>query len=431
MMQRASRSTVSLLLKILSSIRASATSSSLGLRRWKEHDEVEFKSGTEQCTYRPGSYSIDAIGESSQWIVIKPSNGRWGSGRTIFASTWASTLQNMRSNDKCLGDKEVACEPYRVLPSEHSTWPSSTPKESEWGRASRNSRPSRRRFWSSAAEKKSFSGIEGDGGRMMDEVCGCVSEKRKSLDRAVCAPVRMMRGRLGVTCWSSRLRTMMMAYYPGNYYHYYSQGLFDPYSTDSYRDDPPHYPEYPSLPSSSLAHTVDTPLPSTIAHKPSTGKRKRSPPRSSPSPPPAPSEPPPTRPSPSYLDFASKPSKTLREPTRKLLILDLNGTLLLRSPRPPKSSRGQYHQPHPAPRRVLPRPYLATFRAYLFALQTRAWLDVMVWSSAQPHSVEDMVSHAIGDDREYLVAIWARDTLGLADDHYRASFLLSISPRQD
>lgn len=139
--------------------------------------------------------------------------------------------------------------------------------------------------------------------------------------------------------------------------------------------------------------------------------------RSSPSPPPAA---PSTSPSPSYLDLASKPSKTLPEPTRKLLILDLNGTLLLRSPRPPKSGRGHYSQAHPAPRRVMPRPYLTALRAYLFAPQTRAWLDVMVWSSAQPHSVEDMVLHTLGDDRERLVAIWARDTLGLEQDHYRA-----------
>jgi hypothetical protein len=224
---------------------------------------------------------------------------------------------------------------------------------------------------------------------------------------------------------SSRLRTMMMAYYPGypgSYYRYYSQALFDPYSTDSlfdphstdsyyHRDDGPHYPEYyPSLP-------------------PSLPNKHSLPPRPSPSLPSAPSPPQaaqPALPSPSYLDFSSEPSKTLREPTRKLLILDLNGTLLLRSPRPPKSSRGNYQQPHPAARRVLPRPYLAAFRAYLFAPQTRAWLDVMVWSSAQPHSVEDMVSHALGEDRKWLVAIWARDTLGLAEDQYRASFLHSI-----
>jgi NLI interacting factor-like phosphatase len=208
---------------------------------------------------------------------------------------------------------------------------------------------------------------------------------------------------------------MTMAYYPGNYYssrleHYYSQGLFDPYPTYS-TDDRPRTPEYqypplplPSLPRFPLAHSST---------------------RSSPSPPPPPAapSPPAARPSPSYRDFASEPSKALPEPTRKLLILDLNGTLLLRSPRAPKANRGQHTRSHPAPRRVIPRPYLAALRAYLFAPETRAWLDVMVWSSAQPHSVEDMVSHALGDDREWLVAIWARDTLGLAGDHYRASFL--------
>ncbi len=77
----------------------------------------------------------------------------------------------------------------------------------------------------------------------------------------------------------------------------------------------------------------------------------------------------------------------------------------------------------------MPRPYLAALRAYLFAPLTRAWLDVMVWSSAQPHSVEDMVLHALGDDRQSLVAIWARDTLGLAED-YRALFPLSLFPQR-
>lgn len=38
-------------------------------------------------TYRPGSYSLDAIGEISECIVIRPSNGRSGGGLTIFAST--------------------------------------------------------------------------------------------------------------------------------------------------------------------------------------------------------------------------------------------------------------------------------------------------------------------------------------------------------
>lgn len=218
---------------------------------------------------------------------------------------------------------------------------------------------------------------------------------------------------------------MTMAYYPGNYYHHYSRGLFDPYSTDSYYRDDDLYPA--PLPS----------LPPEYSSPPS------SPPSKSPLPPPQPAittpAPAAARPSPSYLALASEPSKTLPEPTRKLLILDLNGTLLLRSPRPAKSSRSQQfqfqYQSHAAPRRVMPRPYLTALRAYLFAPQTRAWLDVMVWSSAQPHSVEDMVSRALGDDREWLVAIWARDTLGLTEDHYCASCLflppLHFFPRQD
>jgi len=131
--------------------------------------------------YRPGSYSVDAIGESSQCMLIVPSNGRCGSGRTIFASTCASTLQYAYANKRgrrhvsssfLAGGKRLAQSPERVavrnrvLPREHSTWPSSGPNERSCGRAWRNSRPSRRAFWSRAAKKKSFSGIEGDGGRM-------------------------------------------------------------------------------------------------------------------------------------------------------------------------------------------------------------------------------------------------------------------------
>jgi len=187
------------------------------------------------------------------------------------------------------------------------------------------------------------------------------------------------------------------------------EGLFDVFSP---------YTPFDLIPFSTNLHYRDDSTQMSLPREP---PRPRTPPRLSPSPPP-------TAPSPSYLDFASKPSKILVKTTRKLLILDLNGTLLLRSPRPPKSHRGHHPHSHPAPRRVMSRPYLTALRAYLFAPRTRAWLDVMIWSSAQPHSVEDMVSHALGDDRECLVAIWARDTLGLAEEHYRASFHLSISP---
>lgn len=48
-----------------------------------------------------------------------------------------------------------------------------------------------------------------------------------------------------------------------------------------------------------------------------------------------------------------------------------------------------------------------------------AWLDTMVWSSAQPHSVKDMVDHCFrAADQDKFLAIWARDTLGLSAAQY-------------
>lgn len=131
---------------------------------------------------------------------------------------------------------------------------------------------------------------------------------------------------------------------------------------------------------------------------------------------------PPPSPSPEYISTASSPSASLTENApRKLLILDLNGTLLVRV-----SSRGAIYS----------RPYMPSFRAYLFADQTRAWLDTMVWSSAQPHNVDRMVARVFfselhpppqltkedGRDGERwkgkLQAVWARDTLGLSTADY-------------
>ncbi|KZT65715.1 hypothetical protein DAEQUDRAFT_731142 [Daedalea quercina L-15889] len=131
-------------------------------------------------------------------------------------------------------------------------------------------------------------------------------------------------------------------------------------------------------------------------------------------PPPVPS------PSPEYLALAADPPSPLSDPTssRKLLVLDLNGTLVFRSPH---ASRPKY-PPHargvPRPRPTYPRPYMRAFREYVFAPATKAWFDVMVWSSAQPHSVADMVDKTFGARRQELVAVWARDTLGLSTDHY-------------
>lgn len=131
------------------------------------------------------------------------------------------------------------------------------------------------------------------------------------------------------------------------------------------------------------------------------------------SPPPTPI---PTSPSPDYLRLTKLPSQIIDDPTslHKLLILDLNGTLLVR-----KDKRVPY-----------PRPYMPSFREYLFSSQTRRWLDVMVWSSAQPHNVQKMVnrcffeghgsSYVYGDSKDKLVAVWARDTLGLSKLDYCA-----------
>lgn len=98
--------------------------------------------------------------------------------------------------------------------------------------------------------------------------------------------------------------------------------------------------------------------------------------------------------------------------TRKLLVLDLNGTLLIRSARSRGSSGPQL-------RPVQPRPYMHSFRTYLFCADTKAWLDTMVWSSAQPHSVDDMVDKVFGASRGELKAVWNRKSLGLSEAEYR------------
>ncbi|KIM53305.1 hypothetical protein SCLCIDRAFT_139237 [Scleroderma citrinum Foug A] len=130
------------------------------------------------------------------------------------------------------------------------------------------------------------------------------------------------------------------------------------------------------------------------------------------------------KPDPAYIALAEQSSIPSCNPatSRKLLVLDLNGTLLFRAAR--SHRRGHtYHGEGsafaaPRLRTVYPRPYIPAFRAYLFAPETRAWLDTMVWSSAQPHSVEDMVSRAFADHANELVAVWDRKSLGLTQEQY-------------
>jgi hypothetical protein len=61
---------------------------------------------------------------------------------------------------------------------------------------------------------------------------------------------------------------------------------------------------------------------------------------------------------------------------------------------------------------------MPAFRSYIFHEAIKPWLEVMVWSSARPHNVDKMVDRCFGDRREELKAVWARDTLGLAEDDY-------------
>ncbi|ODQ52696.1 hypothetical protein SAICODRAFT_42514, partial [Saitoella complicata NRRL Y-17804] len=97
-------------------------------------------------------------------------------------------------------------------------------------------------------------------------------------------------------------------------------------------------------------------------------------------------------------------------PSPKLVILDLNGTLLFRNA--DRSVAGSVAR---ASKKPVLRPSLAPFLEYLF------WhFKVMVWSSAMPFSVNAMVKAAFSQDQQdNLVAVWARDTFGLSPHEYR------------
>ncbi|KAF5389700.1 hypothetical protein D9757_006053 [Collybiopsis confluens] len=114
---------------------------------------------------------------------------------------------------------------------------------------------------------------------------------------------------------------------------------------------------------------------------------------------------------PTYISVTRAPSTYISLPAsqRKLLVLDLNGTLLFRPKG--KSKQGQ--------RTVHPRPYIPSLRQYLFHEKTKTWLDTMVWSSAQGHNVGEMVKKVFTVEGEMgLKAVWARDTLDLDPKFY-------------
>lgn len=116
-------------------------------------------------------------------------------------------------------------------------------------------------------------------------------------------------------------------------------------------------------------------------------------------------------PTPEYLETASLPPHRLPHPTPKLLILDLNGTLLFR-PRNHKVNRIVDMRASSA--KPVLRPYLREFTTYIFE-----HFHVMFWSSATPRNVHAMINAATTESqRKLIVASWARDTLGLTPEEY-------------
>ena len=88
-------------------------------------------------------------------------------------------------------------------------------------------------------------------------------------------------------------------------------------------------------------------------------------------------------------------------PARLLVVLDLNGTLLVR----PNRNR---------PKHIIVRPGVPAFLDYLFRNHV-----VMVYSSAKPENCTAMIQQFFRpDQRSVLAAMWARDKLGLTPTQY-------------
>lgn len=103
-------------------------------------------------------------------------------------------------------------------------------------------------------------------------------------------------------------------------------------------------------------------------------------------------------PTPLYLSLAQKPPTLLLNPSRLLLILDLNGTLLARTT-------------HIA---FTPRPHLSSFLTYAFANHS-----ILIWSSAQPKNVHAICEKLFTQaERHRLLGEWGRDTLELTPEQY-------------
>ncbi|KAJ2415380.1 hypothetical protein GGI10_001743 [Coemansia sp. RSA 2530] len=86
----------------------------------------------------------------------------------------------------------------------------------------------------------------------------------------------------------------------------------------------------------------------------------------------------------------------------QLIVLDLNGTLIKRSSRNPDKTRTGYARPH-----------LSSFLKFL--LDNFA---VMIWSSAQPFSVNNMLQVFMKQQQSRFVRVWDRRFCGLDGPYY-------------
>ncbi|OBT65954.1 hypothetical protein VE03_03207 [Pseudogymnoascus sp. 23342-1-I1] len=106
-------------------------------------------------------------------------------------------------------------------------------------------------------------------------------------------------------------------------------------------------------------------------------------------------------PSSAYLERSLLAPQQASEPQHILLVLDLNGTILYR----PDRRR---------PSHFLERQSTASFLDYIFSR-----FQVMVWSSARLENVRLMADKLFpGPRRQYLVAEWGRDRMGLTPEDF-------------
>ncbi|KAJ2158736.1 hypothetical protein GGF46_003550 [Coemansia sp. RSA 552] len=87
---------------------------------------------------------------------------------------------------------------------------------------------------------------------------------------------------------------------------------------------------------------------------------------------------------------------------KQMVVLDLNGTLLWRGPRKDDRSRNAYPRPHLGE--------LLQFLADNFA--------VMVWSSAQPDSVHEMMTKILAPHYQQFVRVWDRRYCDLDGEYF-------------